>query len=96
VSDKRTSTTGAAGVFEWVPASGREAGVSTTQPERQTIKRRSDEPKLEIGATIEIKEGVIGVVVARYTPSGGRSEVHYIVEQSFLDGKRKRLAGDVR
>jgi hypothetical protein len=52
-------------------------------PERQTIKRRHDEPKLEIGDTIEIKDGVIGVVLARYTPSGGRNEIHYIVEKSF-------------
>ena len=46
----------------------------------KAIKRRSDEPKLELGTTIEIKEGVIGVVVARYMPSGGHNEVHYIVE----------------
>jgi len=50
------------------------------EPERRTIKRHTEEPKLEIGTTIEIKEGVIGVVLARYTPSGGRKEVHYIVE----------------
>ena len=50
------------------------------EPERRTIKRHTDEPRLEVGTTIEIKAGVIGVVVARYTPSGGRNEVHYIVE----------------
>ena len=33
------------------------------EPERRTIKRRPDEPRLEIGATIEIK-GMVGVVVA--------------------------------
>ena len=48
---------------------------------RQTITRRSDEPKLEIGDTISIKEGVVGVVLARYKPSSdGRNEVRYIVE----------------
>jgi hypothetical protein len=48
---------------------------------RQTITRRSDEPKLKIGESVPVKEGVIGVVVARYTPSGdNRNEVHYIVE----------------
>jgi hypothetical protein len=47
---------------------------------RQTIKRRRDEPKLEIGATITMKEGLVGVILARYTPSGGRNEIHYIVE----------------
>ena len=48
--------------------------------EHRTIKRRPDEPRLEIGATIEIKEGVIGVILARYIPSGGRKEIHYVVE----------------
>jgi len=52
------------------------------EPERRTIKRRPDEPRLEIGATIEIK-GMVGVVVARYTPSGGRNEIYYIVEKRF-------------
>ena len=32
--------------------------------------RRSDEPKLELGDVVSIKEGVVGVVVARYVPSG--------------------------
>ena len=48
---------------------------------RQTIRRHSDEPKLGIGDTVPIKEGVVGVVLARFTPSGERrNEVHYIVE----------------
>jgi hypothetical protein len=51
-------------------------------PVRQTLKRHSDEPKLEIGSTVPIKEGVVGVVLARFIPSGEkvRNEVHYIVE----------------
>jgi hypothetical protein len=36
---------------------------------RQLLKRRSDEPKLEVGETVPIKEGVFGVVLARFTPS---------------------------
>ena len=48
---------------------------------RQTLIRRSDEPKLEVGDTVLIKQGVVGVVLARFTPSGERSnEVRYIVE----------------
>ena len=58
------------------------------EPERRTIKRHTDEPKLEIGTPIEIKEGVLGVVVARYTPSGGRNEIQYIVE--LKPGKTER------
>jgi hypothetical protein len=27
-----------------------------------------------------MKEGLVGVILARYTPSGGRNEIHYIVE----------------
>jgi hypothetical protein len=45
------------------------------KPERKTISRRSDEPQLEIGAVISIKEGVVGVVLARYTPSGRPNEI---------------------
>jgi hypothetical protein len=59
------------------------------EPERRTIKRRPNEPKLEIGATIKIKEGVIGVVLARYTPSGGRDDVRYIVEVISDEGTKK-------
>ena len=48
---------------------------------RQTVVRRPDEPRLEIGDTVSIKEGVVGVVLARFVPSGlKRNEVHYIVE----------------
>jgi hypothetical protein len=55
---------------------------------RHTIRRRLDEPKLELGATISIKEGVIGVVLARYISSGGQNQVCYIVEVSDESGKR--------
>ena len=45
------------------------------------LRRHSDEPKLEIGDTVPIKNGVVGVVVARFAPSGERlNEVHYVVE----------------
>jgi hypothetical protein len=49
---------------------------------RQILIRHSDEPKLEIGDTVLIKEGVVGVVLARFIRSGERrsNEVHYIVE----------------
>ena len=49
---------------------------------RQTLTRRSDEPTtLEIGDTVPIRDGVVGVVVARFAPSGERrNEVHYVVE----------------
>ena len=41
----------------------------------------SDEPKLEIGDVVQIRQGVFGVVLARFIPSGENSnEVHYIVE----------------
>ena len=51
------------------------------EPRHQTVTRRSDEPKLEIGEVVQIKQGVGGVVVARYTVSGDESQdLHYIVE----------------
>jgi len=50
-------------------------------PPHRTVTRRSDESKLEIGETISLEEGLVGVVLARYTRSGDpRHDVHYIVE----------------
>ena len=51
------------------------------EPTRQTIVRRADEPKMELGDTIPIKEGEVGVVLARFIRSGDElKKVHYIVE----------------
>jgi hypothetical protein len=54
-----------------------------------TIKRRADEPKLQVGQRVSLKEGGIGVVLARYTPSGSRDEVRYIVEVISEKGAKK-------
>ena len=59
-------------------------------PPHQTIKRRSDEPKLQIGERVSLKDGGIGVVLARYTPSGGQNEVCYVVEVLSNEGGRPR------
>lgn len=56
-------------------------------PQHHTIRRRSDEHKLQIGDRVLVKEGVIGVVLARYTPSGGQNEVRYIVEVLSGEGE---------
>lgn len=53
--------------------------VKEEPPPHYTIKRRSDEPKLQIGDRVSFKDG-IGVVLARYTPAGRQNEVCYIVE----------------
>jgi hypothetical protein len=51
------------------------------QAPHRTVTRRADEAKLEIGEKIPIEEGVVGVVLARYTRSSdSRNDVHYIVE----------------
>jgi hypothetical protein len=55
-----------------------------------TIKRRAGEPKLKVGETVAIKDGVTGTVLARYTPSRHRDEIHYIVQvQADKHGKRR-------
>jgi hypothetical protein len=55
--------------------------VKQQPPSHRTVTRRSDEPKLEIGDKIPMEEGVVGVVLARYTRSGEPpQEVHYVVE----------------
>jgi hypothetical protein len=47
---------------------------------RHTVVRRSDEPKIEVGDSISVREGVTGIVLARFAPSGKPTEVHYLVE----------------
>jgi len=51
------------------------------QAPHRTVTRRWDEPKLEIGDKISMEEGLVGMVLARYTrPGNARHDVHYIVE----------------
>ena len=51
------------------------------EPQRQIIVRGPDEPRLELGDIVGVKEGVVGVVLARFIRSGEvRNEIHYIVE----------------
>jgi hypothetical protein len=51
------------------------------QAPHRTVTRRWDEPKLEIGDTISLEEGLVGVVLARYKRSGdAQNHVYYIVE----------------
>jgi hypothetical protein len=47
---------------------------------RHIVVRSSGEPKLEVGDAIPIREGVTGIVLARFTRSGKPAEVHYVVE----------------
>lgn len=56
---------------------------------RHTIKRRLDEPKLEIGDRISIREGVTGVVLARYIPSNEQNRICYIVELLSNGGEKR-------
>jgi hypothetical protein len=57
---------------------------------RQTIRRSVDEPRLEIGETTSIKEGLIGVVLARYTPAGEENQICYIVEVISHEGEKRQ------
>jgi hypothetical protein len=53
----------------------------------RTIKRRIDEPKLAVGDTVVLKDGTVGVVVARYIPSGHPDEVRYVLR---VEGERRQ------
>jgi hypothetical protein len=65
-------------------------GQVKDEPHLKIITRRSDEPKLKIGETVALKDGLLGVVLARYTHSGHRDEVRYVVQvQSQEHGKRR-------
>lgn len=56
---------------------------------RQTVKYSMDQPTLVVGDTISIREGMDGVVLARYTPSYGRNEVCYVVELLSNGGEKR-------
>lgn len=73
-----------------VPACARMEVVKEAPPPHHTLRRRSDEPKFQIGEKVLVKEGAIGVVLARYTPSGGQNEVWYVVEVISDDGEKGR------
>jgi hypothetical protein len=77
-------------VYTWSESEGPSVIMDLVkEPTRHTVIRRSDEPKLEIGDTVSIREGVVGVVLTRYIPSGTKSEnVHYIVEIRPADGEK--------
>jgi hypothetical protein len=49
------------------------------QAPHRTVTRRWDEPKLEIGDTISMEEGLVGVVLARYTRSGNARHAFIIL-----------------
>jgi len=53
--------------------------IFVKEPSRRTVVRKSDEPRLEIGESICVKDGVLGIILARFVPSNS-SDVHYIVE----------------
>lgn len=63
--------------------------TAVKEPSRQTIRRRLDDPKLEVGETISLKDDANGVVIARYIPSGRSDEVCYIVEVISDDQKKR-------
>ncbi len=53
-----------------------------------TIKRRSDEPRLRIGERVSVKDGVIGIVLARYMPPSAPNEVRYVIEIIPDEGRK--------
>lgn len=58
---------------------------------RQTVRRQLDEPKLEVGAIISLKDGTTGIVLARYIASGRTDEVCYVVERITNEGEKEHL-----
>ena len=62
--------------------------TAVKEPSRQTIRRRLDEPKLELGAMISLKDDATGVVIARYIPSGRSDEMCYVVDVMSDDQKK--------
>ena len=68
----------------------RHNGTDVKEAQRQILRRRLDEPKLEVGDIVSLKDGESGIVLARYIPSVRANEVCYIVEVISNDEKRGR------
>jgi hypothetical protein len=60
-------------------------------PQIHTLKRRLDEPKLELGATVDLKDGAVGIVIARYMPSGHPQEIRYILRVESKEHRKRKL-----
>jgi hypothetical protein len=68
----------------------RHNGTDVKEAQRQILRRRLDEPKLEVGEIVSLKDGESGIVLARYISPGRANEVCYIVEVISNDEKRGR------
>jgi len=68
----------------------RHNGTDVKEAQRQILRRRLDEPKLEVGNIVPLKDGESGIVLARYIPPSRANEVCYIVEVISNDEKRGR------
>ena len=68
----------------------RHNGTDVKEAQRQILRRRLDEPKLEVGDIVSLKDGESGIVLARYIPPVRANEVCYIVEVISNDEKRGR------
>ena len=68
----------------------RHNGTDVKEAQRQILRRRLDEPKLEVGDIVSLKDGESRIVLAWYIPSGRANEVCYIVEVISNDEKRGR------
>ena len=68
----------------------RHNGTDVKEAQRQILRRRLDEPKLEVGDIVSLKDGESRIVLAWYIPSGRANESCYIVEVISNDEKRGR------
>jgi len=68
----------------------RHDGTDVKEAQRQILRRRLDEPKLEVGDIVSLKDGESRIVLAWYIPSGRANELCYIVEVISNDEKRGR------
>jgi len=68
----------------------RHNGTDVKEAQRQILRRRLDEPKLEVGDIVSLKDGESRIVLAWYIPSGRANELCYIVEVISNDEKRGR------
>jgi hypothetical protein len=72
-----------------IPIGRQNRGVEDA-PTLHTLKRRLDEPKLDLGDMVDLKEGERGIVVARYTPSSHPNEIRYVVRAESQEHRKHK------
>jgi hypothetical protein len=61
------------------------SSAADTRGQRAEILRPAEDPKLALGDTVMIKDGISGIVLAAYKPKSAPGMIGYIVERTRVN-----------